>query len=90
MRTSDTKKILFILLVIGSFIIARRYSGVDALLETGFLIAGADVIWVYLSYRFCGGHCFYDNSMGCTPTGEMHMDGNWTDDNQCGLFENQK
>ena len=44
MRTSDIKKILFILLVIGSFIIARRYSGVDALLETGFLIAGANDI----------------------------------------------
>ena len=44
MRTSDIKKILFILLVIASFIIARRYSGVDALLETGFLIAGANDI----------------------------------------------
>lgn len=44
MKTSDIKKILFILLVIGSFIIARRYSGVDALLETGFLIAGANDI----------------------------------------------
>lgn len=44
MRPSDIKKILFILLVIGSFIIARRYSGVDALLETGFLIAGANDI----------------------------------------------
>ena len=44
MRTSDIKKILFILVVIGSFIIARRYSGVDALLETGFLIAGANDI----------------------------------------------
>ena len=44
MRTSDIKKILFILLVIGSFIIARRYSVVDALLETGFLIAGANDI----------------------------------------------
>ena len=44
MRTSVIKKILFILLVIGSFIIARRYSGVDALLETGFLIAGANDI----------------------------------------------
>lgn len=44
MRTSDIKKILFILLVIGPFIIARRYSGVDALLETGFLIAGANDI----------------------------------------------
>ena len=44
MRPADIKKILFILLVIGSFIIARRYSGVDALLETGFLIAGANDI----------------------------------------------
>ena len=44
MRTSDIKKILIILLVIGSFIIARRYSEVDALLETGFLIAGANDI----------------------------------------------
>lgn len=44
MRPSDIKKILFILLIIGSFIIARRYSGVDALLETGLLIAGANDI----------------------------------------------
>ena len=44
MRPSDIKKILFVLLIIGSFIIARRYSGVDALLETGFLIAGANDI----------------------------------------------
>ena len=44
MKTSDIKKILFILLVIGSFIIARRYSGADALLETRLLIAGANDI----------------------------------------------
>ena len=44
MRPSNIKKILFILLIIGSFIIARRYSGADALLETGFLIAGANDI----------------------------------------------
>ena len=44
MRPSDIKKILVILLIIGSFIIARRYSGADALLETGFLIAGANDI----------------------------------------------
>lgn len=43
-RPSGIKKILFILLIIGSFIIARRYSGVDALLETGLLIAGANDI----------------------------------------------
>ena len=44
MRPADIKKILFVFLIIGSFVIARRYSGVDALLETGFLIAGANDI----------------------------------------------
>lgn len=44
MKPSDMKKILFVLLIIGSFIIARRYSGADALLETGFLIVGANDI----------------------------------------------
>ena len=38
------KKILFVFLIIGSFVIARRYSGADALLETGLLIAGANDI----------------------------------------------
>lgn len=44
MRPADIKKILFVFLIIGSFVIARRYSGVDALLETGLLIAGANDI----------------------------------------------
>lgn len=38
------KKILFVFLIIGSFVIARRYSGADALLETRLLIAGANDI----------------------------------------------
>ena len=44
MRPVDMKKILFVFLIIGSFVIARRYSGADALLETGLLIAGANDI----------------------------------------------
>lgn len=44
MRPADIKKILFVFLIIGSFVIARRYSGADALLETGLLIAGANDI----------------------------------------------
>ena len=44
MRPVDMKKILFVFLIIGSFVIARRYSGADALLETRLLIAGANDI----------------------------------------------
>lgn len=44
MRPADIKKILFVFLIIGSFVIARRYSGADALLETRLLIAGANDI----------------------------------------------
>ena len=124
MRPVDMKKILFVFLIIGSFVIARRYSGADALLETRLLIAGANdidyrkILKVYLiveipmiictmivgytgvitnlvyhrgdqvrmSFGFIlgGGFFFYDNSMDCTPTGKMHMDRNWNDDNQCG------
>ena len=44
MRPVDMKKILFVFLIIGSFVIARRYSGADALLETRLLIAGQMIL----------------------------------------------
>lgn len=51
MRPADIKKILFVFLIIGSFVIARRYSGVDALLETGLLIAGYTGVITNLVYH---------------------------------------
>ena len=68
------------------------------MLETGLLIAGYTGVITNLVYHrgdqvrmsfgfiyptdFAAGIVF--NSMDCTPTGKMHMDRNWNDDNQCG------
>lgn len=44
MKPSDIKKILVIVILMGAFAIAKGHSGIDTLLETGFLIIGANGI----------------------------------------------
>ena len=44
MKPSEIRKILLIVILMGAFAIAKGHSGIDTLLETGFLIIGANGI----------------------------------------------